>query len=979
MSGDRPRQLGLDAQLARAGISDTATARAHLESVPDGWAAAERLLDAVAEAADPDMALAIVIRVLHACGPVRAADILADQVWLLNITVLAGASAPLGEHLARHPDDVLGLRDVSAPRDAAAVRDELVNGVATCAPGQAADQLRRLYRRHLAHIAVWDLVAAPDLVDVSAALADLASAALAAAFHIAQATPGSDMVRLAVIALGKCGARELNYISDVDVLFVAEAVDGADEEHALRVGATMARTLMAACGDITAEGALWQVDAGLRPEGRNGPLVRTLASHAAYYTRWAKTWEFQALLKARPAAGDEALGQAFVDLVMPMVWQAASRADFVTDVQAMRRRVEESLPADVADRELKLGRGGLRDVEFAVQLLQLVHGRSDPDLRQPATLPALGALAAGGYVGRDDAVALDLAYRFLRQVEHRLQLLSLRRTHTLPTDLGRVRVVARGMRIKGGDPAQALLTELGRHRRQVRQLHEKLFYRPLLDAVARLPDDAARLGASEAEDRLAALGFTDPPAALRHIAALTSGVSRRAAIQRTLLPVMLGWFADAAEPDAGLLTFRRVSDELGSTPWYLRLLRDSGAAAERLATLLASSRYVGDLMIAGPEAVMLLGDDESLTPRSLPALSFEVGSVAERISDPGEAVAAVRSLRCREVLRVAAADILSLADLPTVGEGLSDIAAATLQAAVDAVGRSLDQSQAVALSVIAMGRLGGREQGYGSDIDVLFVHEGRDGIAEHDAAAIAHEWAHAVRALLGRPGADPPIAVDADLRPEGRQGPLTRSLASYEAYYGRWSAVWEAQALLRARPVAGDPELGRRMIAMIDRMRYPERGVSPAEVAEIRRIKARMDAERLPRGTDPAGNLKLGPGGIADVEWAAQLLTMRHAAHVPQLRTTSTLAALRAARDAQLMPAEDAHLLERAWTFAMRARNAAMLVRGRGSDVLPAAPRELAAVARLLGYGPGQSSQFIDDQRRLARRARAAVERVLYD
>ena len=346
--------------------------------------------------------------------------------------------------------------------------------------------------------------------------------------------------------------------------------------------------------------------------------MRTLASYTAYYDRWARTWEFQALLKARPVAGDLALGAAFADAVAPQIWNAADRPDFVEDVQAMRRRVEEHVPAEEADRELKLGRGGLRDVEFAVQLLQLVHGRSDIFLRSPTTLVALEQLSTRGYVGRDDAAELDRAYRFLRTMEHRLQLYRLRRTHVVPDDEVDLRRLARSMGFVER-PVEELPTQWRRHRREVRRLHEKLFYRPLLDAVARLDATEARLTPEAALDRLEALGYADPEAALRHLEALTGGVSRRAAIQRTLLPVMLAWFAEHPDPDAGLLGYRQVSDALGTTPWYLRLLRDDGAVAERMARILASSRYATELLLRAPEAVRLLSDDTELRPRTGPA------------------------------------------------------------------------------------------------------------------------------------------------------------------------------------------------------------------------------------------------------------------------------------------------------------------------------------------------------------------------
>jgi glutamate-ammonia-ligase adenylyltransferase len=282
-------------------------------------------------------------------------------------------------------------------------------------------------------------------------------------------------------------------------------------------------------------------------------------------------------------------------------------------------------------------------------------------------------------------------------------------------------------------------------------------------------------------------------------------------------------------------------------------------------------------------------------------------------------------------------------------------------------------------AVIAMGRFGGHECGYGSDADVLFVHDPLPGRPEKEASDAAHAIAAELRRLLMLPVPDPPLIVDADLRPEGRQGPLVRTLASYRAYYRRWSAPWEAQALLRAEPAAGDEDLGSRFTRMIAEFRYPLDGISPAAVREIRRIKARMEAERIPRGADRALHVKLGPGGLSDVEWTVQLLQLQHAHAVPSLRTTRTGAAMDAAVQAGLLAAEDAAQLTAAWELAARIRNAIVLVGGRPGDTLPARHRELTAVARLLGYLPGDAAQALEqDYRRAARHARAVMERLFY-
>ncbi|MFD8602896.1 glutamate-ammonia-ligase adenylyltransferase [Streptomyces sp. TSRI0445] len=951
------------------------------------------LLEALGATADPDLALRGLVRIVEA-GEESERRVLLDTLVTAKplrdrLLGVLGASEALGDHLARHPRDWQALVTYESA--------DLHPGVAEFEQGLAGavdpDSLRVAYRRCLLTLAARDVCGTTGLAQTAAELADLATATLRAALAIARTSAPEDAAqcRLAVVAMGKCGGRELNYISDVDVIFVGEARDGVDETKAMQAATRLAAHMMRICSDTTVEGTIWEVDANLRPEGRNGPLVRTLSSHLAYYQRWAKTWEFQALLKARAVAGDPELGAEYVEAVSPLVWGAADRENFVPDVQKMRRRVVDNIPADRIERELKLGPGGLRDVEFAVQLLQLVHGRSDASLHSGSTLEALRALAEGGYVGRADAAQLDEAYRFLRAMEHRIQLYRLRRTHLVPEDEADLRRLGRSLGMRT-DPVAELNKAWKRHASVVRRLHEKIFYRPLLDAVAQLAPGESRLSAKAAAIRLEALGYADPSAALRHLEALSSGVTRKAAIQRTLLPVLLGWFADSADPDAGLLGFRKVSDALGKTPWYLRLLRDEGAAAENLARVLSAGRLAPDLLMRAPEAVAILGDPEGLTPRTREHLEQEVLAAVGRAGDAESAVAVVRGVRRRELFRTTAADLIGsygTEDSPAeqdhgalvdrVGSAVTDLNAATIAGALRAAVREQwGDTLPTRFAVIGMGRFGGHELSYGSDADVLFVHQPREGVSDEEAGRAANAVVTEMRRLLQLPTADPPLLIDADLRPEGRTGPMVRTLKSYGAYYRRWSLVWESQALLRAEPMAGDEELGRSFVELVDPLRYPMEGLGEDAVREIRRLKARMESERIPRGADPTLHAKLGRGGLSDVEWTVQLIQMQHGWAEPGLRTTRTREALAAACAADLIPAEDAQTLDEAWVLAARVRNAVMLVRGRPGDTFPSDPRELTAVGRYLGYEPGHVGDMLDDYRRITRRARAVVEERFY-
>lgn len=945
------------------------------------------LSEGLARTADPDAALLALVRFMEAVGRVpglreRVVPVVAaDGTGRRRLLAVLGGSTALADHLVAHPEQWTAATE-AAPVPAAERRERLVAAVRDPGDRTPAEVLRIAYRQQLIGIAALDLTAEDPfaiLPDVAAALADLAAAALEAALVIAKAEVGeaAERTRLAVVAMGKTGGRELNYISDVDVVFAAEPADGVSEEDAIAVATDLATRLMRLCSASTPAGSLWQVDPALRPEGKNGPLVRTVASHRAYYERWAKTWEFQALLKARPVAGDAEVGAAYLEAVGPLVWQASSREGFVDDVQAMRRRVEDHIPKAEAERQVKLGPGGLRDVEFSVQLLQLVHGRADGSIRSATTLEALEALAKGGYIGREDAATFGQAYRHLRALEHRIQLHRLRRTHLMPTSEADLRRLGRALGLRTS-PAQRVLEDWKARRREVRRLHERIFYRPLLTAVARLSDQDVRLTPEAARERLSALGFRDPAGALRHLEALTSGVSRRAAIQRQLLPVMLGWFADEADPDAGLLAFRRISDELGTTHWYLRLLRDEGSAAERLAHTLARSRYAAALLEQAPECVQFLADSAGMTPRPRDEVLRRMRSAAGRKDDVESAVLAARTIRRSELFRVAVADLGGFIGLTELGRAMTDLTAALLEVTLERCLREVcdrDGTEPLTrLLVVGMGRLGGAEQSYGSDADVLFVHDPLPGVDEVAAQQQAMEVVKLLVALLGRPGPDPRLDVDAGLRPEGKNGPLVRSLASYREYYARWSLVWEAQALLRASPVAGDPDLGERFLDLVAPIRWPEGGLDARQRREIRTLKARMEAERLPRGADRKTHLKLGHGGLSDVEWVVQLLQLCHAHEHPELRTPSTVQALDAARRLGLVTAEHGDALAEAWRLASSIRNASVLSRGKASDAVPSSDRDADGIARILGLDARTGQDLAERYRRVARRARAAFE-----
>jgi glutamate-ammonia-ligase adenylyltransferase len=920
-----------------------------------GVLGASSVVDALEASADAGLARAAIERIVDA-QPDAAALVVEDPTVRAGVIAIGCASRSLTNAIVNDPSLLEVLADGEGLGAEHAVdddRDSVAAALASTDDDEGA--LRRWKRRELLRIAVRDLLGIADLPAVGRELAALAEVSLGAALGIV-----APQVPFAIIGMGKLGGAELNYASDVDVLFVH---DGNGEE-ADRIARSVLRTMTTP----TADGIVFRTDADLRPEGRAGALTRTIDSYESWYRQWARSWEFQALLKARPIAGDAELGTSWFEMSRPFVWPDRLDPDAVREARAMKARSEEEMrKKGLTDRELKRGRGGIRDVEFAVQLLQLVHGRHDESVRSPTTLDALVELAAAEYIERDDAASLADAYTFLRTLEHRIQLWDEQQTHTLPTDEAALIRLARVMDFRDAPRAtavEAFEDVQRRHQTGVRSIHERLFFAPILETLA----GAGPLPPEAAEERLAAFGFADAAHTRAALRELTHGFTRSSRLMQQLLPVILDWLSVSPDPDLGLLQLRKLvegptrSAALGAT------FRDMPGAAERVCAVLGASRVVGDALLRQPEAVELLGDDEWLVRERSPGELREAALETLRWRDDAEGRrAGLRRYKRRELLRIGARDVLGLATLEVTARELSDLADASLEAALEML------QPAVPFAVIGMGRLGGRELSYASDVDVLFVYSG-DTSSDFEAAE------HTATALLREIGATTAegqtFDIDARLRPEGNQGPLARSLDGYRQYYERWVQPWELQALLRARTLAGDAEVGEAFHELIEPFVY--RSPFPDDDArEIRRMKARVERERIPSGEDPEFHLKLGKGGLTDVEFTVQLLQLQHGAAHPEVRAPRATEALEHLASAGLLDGDDAAVLRDAYVFCERARNAAYLATGRPTDALPSGD-DGRRVALLLGYTHRPEAELRDDYRRLTRRARKVVERVFY-
>lgn len=868
----------------------------------------------LASAPDPQLARVALSRVgedPRAREALGRADILPEAVRVL------GFSTAVADLLVQHPEDVFALADVR-PRSRLELEAEAARDVGS--HGEP-DGLRRFRRRAMMRVATRDLGGA-TLEDVVGEISAVAETCLSLACRAVGASG------VAIVALGKLGGAELNYASDVDVVLVHAGSGAERQEEVERKAAAMIRLL----SEPTAEGIALRVDPTLRPGGRGGALSRSLGAMQEYYSTQAATWERQALIKARAVAGEDELGAAFVEMVEPFVYPDHLAPQAIDEVRRVKVRIEEYVRArGKAGVEVKRGWGGIRDVEFAVQLLQIVHGRRDARLREPNTLRALSVLAAEGYVADLDAGGLAEAYRFLRTLEHRLQIVRDLQTHDLPADRASRTTLARSLGFDGED---ALRSEYGRQTTLVRGLHERLFYRPLLEAFAGPPVPRPGVDREATEELLEGLGFARPQASYDVLKQLVEPTTRLGKVLAHVFPVMAPGLALSADPDAALVRLERVVEAARADPPLADVLARDPRAARRLAHAVGASSFATDLLAA----------------RSSRVLAMEDGGPQDDVQ--GALVSVIARVAAREL------------GPKETGLALAAVADRVVREAVEAAAPELP------FAVIGLGKLGAEELNVGSDLDVVFVYEGEGA----EAFRLGADAAERVIAGIREAGWEP----DTALRPEGGSGPLAKSFAAYLEYWERYAETWEFQTLLRARHVAGDEVLGRRFCSFAEDFAYPE--YLPVErAAEIVRMRRRIERERVKPPEAAIFHFKLGHGSLADVQFAVELSLMRHGGAHPEVRTRRTLDAIERLASARLLEDASALALGEAFAFLSGVKDALEMDRRVHAEALPPSPAEQVVLARRLGYEEYPRRTFLDDYLRITRRARRAMLRVFRD
>ncbi len=920
-----------------------------------------------------------------------------------DLRALLGEAYPaLAPGLDAHPEDLAGIvRGARGPRDLRTYRR-----LAAAATGDVSDAgavrhgLRRFAAREKVRIATRELLAYPgqDVDVTSRELADLADAccevALSEALGWAQARFGVPLAAagepcpFVVIGMGKLGGRELNAGSDVDLMLFYETDDGRAGELTLHEYFTrVAQRFVAILDEPTDDGLVWRVDLRLRPEGTRGPLVNALAAAERYYETWGRSWERAALVRARPVAGDLRFGARLLEALGPFVWRRSVDPRIVGEMKAMLARARAEAPIEAGrrvDEDLKIGTGGIREVEFFAQSLQLVWGGREPRVRTPNTLDALRRLRARGYVSEREEEELSDAYLFLRRLEHRIQFATGLQTHSLPAAPAMVERIARSL---GYDEPEGLMRELDAVRARVASRFASLGREPASDdasfdrLAAALDARDEPAVAAAAMERFGAAATGDLP---RHLLALARrpdgplGATTRdkdAPFAHLLVDALAG----SAEPEQAARMLGAFFSHLATPGLYVRALADDPRVVRALASLLGASVFLGEAMVGHPDLA-----DRIVYARGVPTPDVARAQVDEEVAALGEDAArdvdafvgALRRAKRRVTFEVGLADLAGELGTREAAHVLTALADATLGHACRFAMRERGQG-AEGLAVVAMGKLGGRELGYGSDLDVLFVYEDADDEAAERFARIAQR----VLRLVGAPhGEGPGYELDTRLRPSGSHGLLVVSLDAFARYQDEQAQGWERQALLKARACAGDAELGARVLAVAHAAAYERGAPEPERVHHLRtRMERELTHERLDR--PPARyDVKLGRGGVVDVEFAAQWLQMQHGKD-PRVRTTETEVALAALETCGYLEPALADALREGWRFLRRLEQRLRVSHGTSVTLLEEGAPGLAALARRMGMRDAPRARadaaLLERYVAVSRDVRAAYLRVL--
>jgi len=1033
----------LAALAAGLGYADTGKTTANLLLLNELLAEPDLLAAILADGAtcaDPDQALNNLERLGWSIDKSLLRQVLADEKRRRQLLTILGASAFLTSILCRSSEHFSRLF-ITGEIDRAADREQMLRQLRRQIPDDAdfatlQQGLRRFKYRQVLRIGGRDLCNLADFEATGRELADLAAACLQRAYEICdrlqRADYGAPLLEAAtdtcpleaeftVIGMGKLGGRELNFSSDIDLLYIytsdrgqTAGIDDGRGGRRNRIGlhayfCKLGENIGRALGQVTADGFVFRVDLNLRPEGSRGELANSLRGAELYYESWGQSWERTAMLKARPVAGSAALGEQFLKMLEPFVYRRYLDYSMVEDMKVMKQRIDRSLVrSEEAERNLKLGRGGIREIEFFIQALQVIHAGKNPRLREKNSLRALDMLHAEGLIDADVHQALRQAYIFLRNAEHRVQMVQEGQTHSLPKRPDELRALARRC---GFAETADFLAELDRHRQAVARLFHGLFHssdKRLEEDIA--PEIAVFLDAETDPDYLKDLleerGFANPDAALEAIQTLLHGPPHNPLSTRSrrhlqkLAPLFLQAVFDSPEPDMALVNLERFVLALRARATFFSLLVENRQIVKVLIDLFATSQFLSRIFIQSPQVLdSLVTRSHQAGTKSLEDFRRELGEQLALSGSYEERLDVLRRFRKEEFLRIALDDIHGQTPQGQIARQLSDLAEACLEAAVDLARRELlprygrpvrADGRPAGFAILGMGKLGGRELNYHSDLDLIFVYDGDgettpaeetapDRFRRQSNREYFARLAQRIISVLTLVTTEGKVyEIDTRLRPSGNQGPLVTSLEAFERYHQESAQLWERQALTKARPLAGPPELRQRLEHLVHQITY-QQPLPPNASDEIRRLRNRMEVE-IAREDHSHFNIKTGRGGMVDVEFLCQYLQLKHGGRHPELRTGNTLEALKALADLHLLSTGEYEHLSRSYKFLRRLENKLRLVHDQSINELSGEATYLRKLALRLGYPEeptGPDLALLNDYRQATEGIRAIFDRIL--
>lgn len=962
---------------------------------------------------DPDLALNNIERLVNCLSAETVSHILQNPDMTSALFTICGGSQFLSNILFRHPAWFEWLlieenisRHLTYEDKVSSLRRDLE------AVGNVKDLqkvLREFKQRDYLRSGVRDLTGKVNMPEVAAEISDLAAASLQGAYEvilrILKADYGTPLYKdsegigkeadFVVLGMGKLGGRELNFSSDIDLIFLYTTEKGETTGIVDESGnpggqisnheffTKMGKMIVKALSEVTEDGFVFRVDMDLRPEGKSGDLACSVRSAEIYYESWGQTWERSAMLKARPVAGDTALGESFLQMLSPFMYRRFLDYTAIEEIRAMKRKIDASIARDDQSfTNIKLGTGGIREIEFFIQALQLINAGKKPGLRERNSLGALIKLKNEGLVSSGECQKLTDAYIFLRTVEHRLQIFQERQTHTLPTKKDAMEMLARRVGYRE-NPLEEFLKNHSMHTANVKEIYSSLFH----EAAYKLEEETSPellelleglLSKDEAIERLSIYGFKEPASVLQNLSLLWNGppfahfTEKSRGVLRRVAPFILKEIIASPEPDMAINTFERFISAVGARGTLYSLLAENHHVIKLLVGLFGTSSFLSKILLSYPETLDSLVAPGASSPRkSAEEIRLEMRALVDSVEYYEDKLDVMRRFRNVEMLRIGINEIYGEINLQEVSRQITALADVALEIAYELALQQVKEKYGLPITVVdgkekestmvivGMGKLGAGEMAYSSDLDIIFLYSGsgdtngeyngKTGLKETSNQEFFARVGQNIISILTIPTREGYLfKVDMRLRPSGSSGTLVASLDAFRDYHKKSSQTWERQALTRARTIIGEEPLVREINLAMEEITY---GIEPSEnlAEEIDKMRKRMEFE-LAKERDGIYNVKTGKGGLVDIEFLVQYFLLRYGPSNKEIRIPNTYLALEKLKENSLLEEEEFKILSAAYKFLRKVETGLRIVHDQSVNKLDSNSKDFGVLARRLGY-----------------------------